>query len=97
MDNPPNAPGEEGGGRNGNFSRRCCRRPRITIVKRWFAFGLLHVIDRCRRCDTYRRRVIDMSFDNGTIKPEITTKTYGETVKDAPPSENMKDNLGYRK
>lgn len=81
--NPPNS---EGGGEPSKTLGRCCKRPRISILKRWTQFGLLHVIDRCRRCDTWRRRVIDISFKDGRIVPEMVTKVYGEIVKDAPPS-----------
>lgn len=60
----------------------CCRRPRISVQKRWVENGKLQVIERCRRCQTWRRREVAMKWRDGRIDTEMTLTQYQKHVTD---------------
>lgn len=52
---------------------------RWTVIKRWDESGIFYVIQRCRRCDTWKKRGVDALSDG---KPTVTTEMIDEQKTD---------------
>ena len=61
---------------------------RFSIVMRWIDKGKLMVIQRCRRCDKWRRREVEITVTD-RINPEIKTYPFVDhTLKNPSTDEN---------
>lgn len=49
-------------------------------MKRWTAIGLFHIIQRCRKCETWVKREIDY-VALGKAEPALSTYKIEEKIK----------------